>query len=113
MFPFSIIVRRLLAMGILVAVFGLSATGVMYLALRGRTVQVPDLIGKTEEQAEGLLADSGLRMDVRSRTRHEKIPEHAVSDQSPAPGTTVKTGQLVRVSVSLGAPPRGASASAR
>lgn len=100
-------------MGILVAVFSLSATAVMYLALRGRTVQVPDLIGKTEAQAESLLSDSGLRMDVRSRARHDKIPENTVSDQSPAPGTTVKTGQLVRVSVSLGAQGQGSKASAR
>ena len=99
-------------MGILVTFFGLSATAVGYFALRGRTVQVPDVIGKTESQAESVLSDSGLRMDVRSRARHDKIPEHAVSDQSPAPGTTVKTGQLVRVSVSLGAQPKG-NASAR
>ena len=108
MFPLPIIVRRLLTMGILVGVFFLSAAGVAYLALRGRTVQVPDVIGKTESQAESVLSDSGLRMDVRSRTRHDRIPEHAVSDQSPAPGTTVKTGQLVRVSVSLGPQSQGA-----
>jgi eukaryotic-like serine/threonine-protein kinase len=100
--PIPIIVRRFLTMGILVAVFFLSAVGVSYLALRGRTVQVPDVIGKTESQAESVLSDSGLRMDVRSRTHHDKIPANAVSDQSPSPGTTVKTGQLVRVSVSLG-----------
>jgi serine/threonine-protein kinase len=102
LFPIPILVRRLLTMGILVAAFFLSAAGVAYLALRGRTVQVPDVIGKTESQAESVLSDSGLRMDVRSHTRHDKIPANAVSDQSPAPGTTVKTGQLVRVSVSLG-----------
>lgn len=109
--PVPIIVRRLLTMAILVAGFFLSAAGVSYLALRGRSVQVPDVIGKAESQAESVLSDSGLRMDVRSRTRHDKIPANTVSDQSPAPGTTVKTGQLVRVSVSLG--PQGQATPAR
>ena len=103
MSTFSIIVRRLATIGILVAVFSVSATVVTYMALRGRTVQVPNLIGKTEAEAESLLEDLGLRMQIRGRAHHDKIPEKAVSDQSPAPGTTVKTGQLVRVSLSLGA----------
>lgn len=100
---FSIIVRRLLMMAALIAVFSLSATAVMYFALRGRTVQVPNLIGKPEAEAEKLLEDMGLRMKIRNRTYHDEIPENAVSDQMPPPGTTVKTGQLVRVSLSLGA----------
>ena len=113
MFSFSIIVRRLLTMGVLLVVFSLSATVVMYLALRGRSVEVPNVIGKTEAEAESVLQDSGLRIHVRSRARHDKIPENAVSDQSPAPGTTVKTGQLVRVSISLGALPAASKASVR
>ena len=113
MSTFSIIVRRLLTMGILVAVFSVSAGVVMFVALRGRTVQVPNLIGKTEIEAETLLEDLGLRMQIRSHAHHDKIPENAVSDQSPAPGTTVKTGQLVRVSLSLGVSPRVLERSAR
>jgi beta-lactam-binding protein with PASTA domain len=110
---FSIIVRRLATMGILVAVFSVSASVVTYMALRGRTVQVPNLIGKTEAEAESLLEDLGLRMQIRGRAHHDKIPEKAVSDQSPAPGTTVKTGQLVRVSLSLGASSQVSDRSAR
>lgn len=113
MFPFSIIVRRLLTMAVLVGVFSLSAGVVMYFALRGRTVDVPNVVGKSETQAESLLEDSGLRMKVASRAHHDKIPENAVSDQSPTPGTTVKTGQLVRVSVSLGAQSQASKASRR
>jgi serine/threonine-protein kinase len=85
--------------------FGLSAGIVMYFALRGRTVEVPDLIGKTQEEAETELEDYGLRMQVKSRAYHDKLPPNAVSDQVPAPGTVVKTGQLVRVSLSSGPPP--------
>ena len=106
----SIIVRRLLTMGILVLVFAVSASLVMYFSLRGRTVQVPSLIGKPETTAESLLDDLGLRMKIRNRAHHDKIPENAVTDQSPPPGTTVKTGQLVRVSLSLGTAPASSAA---
>ena len=77
----------------------------MYLALRGRTVEVPNVVGKTEEAAAGELEDSGLRMQVKSRTHNDKVPLNIVSDQEPPSGTVVKTGQLVRVGLSLGAPP--------
>ncbi len=76
----------------------------MYLALRGRTVEVPNVVGKTEEAAAEELEDSGLRIQVKSRAHNEKVPLNVVSDQEPAAGTIVKTGQLVRVGLSLGAP---------
>lgn len=77
----------------------------MYLALRGRTVEVPNVVGKSEEAAAEELEDYGLRMQIKSRTQNDKVPPNVVSDQEPAAGTIVKTGQLVRVGLSLGAPP--------
>ena len=104
----GIVFKRLLRLGILAGVFALSATFVMYFALRGRTVEVPDVVGKTESDAEEVLDDFGLRMQIRTRVHSDKYPERSVTDQVPAPGTAVKTGQLVRVTLSLGT---GSSAS--
>ena len=104
----GIVFKRLLRLGILAGVFGLSATFVMYFALRGRTVEVPDVVGKTEADAEEVLDDFGLRMQIRTRVHSDRYPERSVTDQVPAPGTAVKTGQLVRVTLSLGT---GSSAS--
>lgn len=73
----------------------------MYMVLRGRTVEVPNVVGKSEHDAEAALSEYGLRMQVR-RINDESAPVNAVSVQSPAAGATVKTGQLVRVSVSQG-----------
>ena len=98
----GIVFKRLLRLGILAGVFGLSATFVMYFALRGRTVEVPDVVGKTESDAEEVLDDFGLRMQIRTRVHSDRYPERSVTDQVPAPGTAVKTGQLVRVTLSLG-----------
>ena len=104
----GIVFKRLFRLGILAGVFALSATFVMYFALRGRTVEVPDVVGKTESDAEEVLDDFGLRMQIRTRVHSDKYPERSVTDQVPSPGTAVKTGQLVRVTLSLGT---GSSAS--
>jgi serine/threonine-protein kinase len=99
----TIVLQRLLVMAALVAVFFLSAGVVMYFALRGREVAVPNVVGKSQQDAESLLEEKGLKMRIRPPIPDNK--EHAtISEQSPAPGTTVKTGQSVRVSLSLGAP---------
>ena len=101
----KIVLQRLFVVAALVMVFFLSASLVMYFALRGREVTVPNVVGKSQQAAENLLEDKGLRMRVRNRAYNDKVPANAVSEQSPAPGTTVKTGQSVRVSLSQGAPP--------
>lgn len=101
----SNIFKRLLMAALLVSVFFISAGTITYLAVRGRTVEVPDVVGKSEGAAADELDKAGLRMQVKSRAYNDKAPAGAISDQSPSAGTTVKTGQIVRVSVSLGAPP--------
>lgn len=98
------LIKQLLRGGLLALVFFVSAFAVMYFALRGRSVEVPDLIGKTESAATEALDDAGLRIKIKGRVHDEKVEANLVSDQSPAPGTIIKTGQLVRVSISMGAP---------
>lgn len=99
------LVQRLLTVALLLGVFTLSAGAIMFLAWRGRTVYVPNVLGKTEEQAVEELEDAGLRLQHKGRTHSDQIPRDAVCDQSPAAGAVVKTGQIVRVSLSMGAPP--------
>jgi beta-lactam-binding protein with PASTA domain len=77
---------------------------VVYWTLRGRTVEVPNVISFEEAAAQDRLEDDGLIMRVQSRIPHADIPAGRVCDQSPRAGTTVKSGQIVRVSLSLGAP---------
>jgi len=100
----SSLVKQLLRVVLLAVIFLGSAFAVMYFALRGRSVEVPNVIGKTEEAAMDALDDSGLRMKIKGRVHSDKVEANLVSDQSPAPGTVIKTGQLVRISISMGAP---------
>ena len=90
---------------LLSALFGLSAIVVVYIALRGRTVKVPNVVMLKQAVAQDELEDAGLIMQVRARAPHQQVPFGVVAEQSPVPGTIVKTGQVVRVTLSLGAPP--------
>lgn len=96
--------KRVAVLLLLVVVFSLSALTVVYWTLRGRTVEVPNVVSYEESAAQDRLEEDGLIMRVRNRTPHADIPAGQVCDQSPRAGTTVKSGQIVRVSLSLGAP---------
>ncbi len=89
-----------MTLALLSCVFGVSAFTVIYLVSRGRTVEVPNVVGKSKDDAVVELEDKGLRMHIKSRVHNNSIPFDAVIDQYPTPGTTVKSGQLVRVSLS-------------
>jgi hypothetical protein len=101
----SSLFKQLLRVALLALIFLGSAFAVMYFTLRGRSVEVPDLIGKSEQAAMETLDDAGLRMKIKGRAPSDKVDTNLVSDQSPAPGTIIKTGQLVRISISTGLPP--------
>jgi eukaryotic-like serine/threonine-protein kinase len=96
--------KSLLTVALLAVVFLIGAGTITYLAVRGRTVAVPNVVGKSKEAAKEEFDEAGLRMGFKSPAYNDKAPADTVTDQSPAAGTIVKTGQIVRVSISLGAP---------
>ena len=106
----SNIFKNLLTIVLLAVVFVFGAGVITYLAVRGRTVAVPNVVGKSKEAAREEFDDAGLRMDVKSEAPNDKVPAGAVTDQSPSAGTIVKTGQIVRVGISRGAAPAGQNA---
>jgi eukaryotic-like serine/threonine-protein kinase len=106
----SNIFKSLLTVALLAVVFIFGAGVITYLAVRGRTVAVPNVVGKSKEAAREEFDEAGLRMDVKSEAPNDKVPAGAVTDQSPSAGTIVKTGQIVRVGISRGAAPAGQNA---
>lgn len=97
-------VSRLSALLLLAGVFVISAALAGYFSLRGRTVKVPQVVTLKELAAQDRIESNGLIMQVRGRTPNDTVPAGAVCDQFPSAGTVVKTGQYVRVMISLGAP---------
>jgi serine/threonine-protein kinase len=65
-------------------------------------VVVPDLRGKPVEQAQAILADAGLRLEVLRREHHDRYPVNTVLDQTPPPGMRVREGRVIQVVVSQG-----------
>jgi beta-lactam-binding protein with PASTA domain len=100
-----VVLKRLMTVALLAIVFGFSFIIVTCFFLGGRNVEVPNVVGKSKAEAEKELDEAGLRIKIIGITDQTKIPAGApISDQTPPPGTTVKTGQQVRVSFNLDAP---------
>jgi len=88
---------------VLVIVAMASALTAMRIAIHGREVVVPKLIGLTPSQAERLALQNGLLIDVENRFYSTDVAEGRILSQSPQPGTKVRRGWHVRLAQSLGA----------
>lgn len=86
----------------LVATAMISAAVTFTLAVRTNEVSVPDLAGTSVEAASERLRLSELQLVVEGNRFHASVPPDFISEQTPAPGTTLKKGRSVRVWVSLG-----------
>lgn len=70
----------------------------------GRSLRVPDLTNLAFEEAAALGAEMGLNVvpDPSQQRFDDKIPAHRICGQNPPPESAVKSGQTVRVFLSLG-----------
>ena len=90
----------LAALGLTYGVFFLAA---MRVATRAREVAVPDLHGKTVEDASALLGQVGLAIRIDEVRRPDpKIPAGQILAQDPEPGTVFRRQRSVRVRLSDG-----------
>jgi len=87
---------------VLVIVAMASALTAMRIAIHGREVVVPKLVGLTPSQAERLALQNGLLIDVENRFYSTDVPEGRILSQSPQAGERVRRGWRVRLAESLG-----------
>lgn len=87
---------------VLMIVAMISALTAMQLAIHGREVSIPPLVGMTPFEAEHVAAASGLQVVVERQFYSPEIPEGRIMTQVPAPGTKVRRGWPIRVAQSLG-----------
>ena len=99
---FERFLRVTLLVFILAAAGFLSAMTAIRIAIRGRVVSMPNLVGKQSDDAQRALSAYGLQLRVADR-QFSTMPANAVVRQSPAPGEQVKVSQDVQVILSLGA----------
>ncbi len=93
--------RMALLVFILAAAAFLSAITAMRIAIHGREVNMPNLVGRNVTEASGLLHSRGLVLRVADRI-YSELPINVVVRQSPPPGMLMKVSQQAHVVLSLG-----------
>ncbi len=93
--------RMALLVFILAAAAFLSAITAMRIAIHGREVNMPNLVGKNVTEANSLLHSRGLVLRVADRI-YSELPINVVVRQSPPPGMLMKVSQQAHVVLSLG-----------
>ena len=92
---------------VLLALLGVTYAGsfgmAMRLALRTRDVRVPDLRGRTVNQASTSLTEIGLPLKVEEARRSDpKVPAGLILSQEPVAGSTARRPRSVKVWLSAG-----------
>ena len=93
--------RMSLLVFILAAAAFLSAITAMRIAIHGREVGMPNLVGKNVSEAGGMLRSRGLGLRVADHV-YSDLPINVVVRQTPPPGMQMKVSQQAHVVLSLG-----------
>ena len=95
--------KLLLLGGALLLTYVLFAVVAMRFALKTREVSVPDVAGKTVNEARTVLAEAGLNLRVEEGRRIDpKIPSGQVLAQEPRPGVRTRGERSIKVWISAG-----------
>src|ERR1700745_3685839 len=86
---------------ILMSAAFLSAITAMRIAIHGREVSMPNLVGKNVSEANGMLRSRGLVLRVADRV-YSDVPINVVVRQTPPAGLLMKVSQQAHVVLSLG-----------
>ena len=87
----------------ILAVAGIfSAMTAMRIAIQGKQVEVPNLVGKTEMEARKKIEANGLVLRIAQSQFSPGVPEGQIVEQNPPMGTKLKTGRSVKVLLSRG-----------
>jgi beta-lactam-binding protein with PASTA domain len=95
--------KLLLLAGALAATYVLFAAASMRVALRAREVQVPNLTGRTANEASAIAAELGLTLKVDDTRRLDpKIGAGRVLGQEPPAGSTARRQRTLKIWLSAG-----------
>ncbi len=94
--------RILLLTLVLMTVALISALTAMRLAIHGREVTIPKVVGMSPAEAERAGGASGLQVIVEREFYSPDVPEGRIINQMPLAGTKVRRGWSIRVARSLG-----------
>ncbi|MCX7832541.1 MAG: PASTA domain-containing protein [Actinobacteria bacterium] len=96
----------ILAMLILLLIAAVAFGAYSYLSQQAkRFVAVPKLVDLSVKEAEKLLSEKGLKIDIASKKYSATYEKDKIISQDPPPGTRIEKGKVVKVVVSLGERP--------
>lgn len=98
---FDWVLRMAFLVFILASAAFLSAITAMRIAIHGREVTMPNLVGKNVGEASQALRANGLILRVADRV-YSDVPINQVVRQTPPPGMLMKVSQQAHVVLSLG-----------
>ncbi|MFY9553978.1 MAG: PASTA domain-containing protein [Blastocatellia bacterium] len=93
--------RRLGMVIVLVLAFFLSAVVTIYTLFRSGDTQVPNLIGRSQTEAQKMAEQAGLRVKFQLRN-DQTVPANSVIETRPGPNASVKKDSVLTVVVSSG-----------
>lgn len=86
------------------ALLALGGAAFAFEQARGPQVSVPSLAGHTEKDARAMAERAGLTVELEAPVISDDPPGTVVSQQ-PGPGSSLREGKAIHVSLSLGPPP--------
>ncbi|MFY9609241.1 MAG: PASTA domain-containing protein [Blastocatellia bacterium] len=92
--------RRLATVVVLGLAFLLSATVTIISLFRSGVTYVPDVIGRSETEAQKMIEQAGL--EVRVQRRSDPAPANTVIDINRPPNSSLKKGFTITIVVSNG-----------
>jgi hypothetical protein len=95
--------RRLAMVVVLALAFVLSATVTIYVLFRGGDTRVPNVIGKSEAEAQRMAERAGLRVKIVRRS-DATTPADTVIETRPGPNSSVKKDSSLTIVISSGRP---------
>ncbi|MDZ5000883.1 PASTA domain-containing protein, partial [Clostridium perfringens] len=95
--------KALITIGIIIAVLILGSVGFFLASGKGssKEVEVPNIVGKTVDEAKSELSKLGLQIEVTSTDKSDK-PKNTILEVEPKVGTKIKKNTSVKVKVSGG-----------
>jgi len=93
--------RRLGMVIVLALAFFLSAIVTVYTLFRSGDTQVPNVIGKSETEAQKLAEQAGLRVKIQHRN-DTTVPATSVIETRPGANSSVKKDSVLTIVVSSG-----------
>ncbi len=88
---------------VLALAFFLSAIITIYTLFRIGDTQVPDVVGRSQAEAQQMAEKAGLKVSILPRP-DDKAPANTVFRTDPAPNSSVKKDSILKIYVSTGPP---------